>query len=377
MQQHECGSLKVFIDLHGHVNKMGTFLYGNALKGVAQIENVLFAKLISLNSLNFDFADCNFTESNMVVKDRIDGLSREGSSRVAMYKATSLPNCYTIEASFQGSKKLNFLSCKFNKTKKGIESELPVTNPYSKLYEGKPAVYVPEILEDMGRTICNSLLDLTDDNPVSRIPNTNYKTLEGLKADLAQQFEVRVTIPYKSKRPTLYSSTAASDSKKKKNGKEKGKLQQKSPTAESKKPLRMIKEQPRKKPSAPAKPKSKPEREDTIPPPQSQDNNNAKSRTLFRNPREEQKREELKTAKTGLLPPIEKSSTASSSSGNGSQPSPKKARQVVRIKGKEKEKEREKEKTAERKAKPPKVPRKSGTVVRKDSKRRKHKLPAQ
>ena len=178
MQQHEYGLLKMFIDLHGHVNKMGTFLYGNAIRGLPQIENVLFAKLMSLNSLNFDFADCNFTEANMVVKDRIDGLSREGASRVAMYKATSLPNCYTIETSFQGSKKLNTLASKFNKLKKAIEPEQPITNPYSKLYEGKPAIYVPEIYEDIGRAICNSLLDYYDENPLSRITNSSYKTIE-------------------------------------------------------------------------------------------------------------------------------------------------------------------------------------------------------
>ena len=156
MQQHQYGNLKFYIDLHGHVNKMGTFLYGNAIKGPPQLENVLFAKLLSLNSLNFDMADCNFTESNMCVKDRLDGLSREGSSRVAIYKETNLPNCYTIETSFQGSKKLNTLASKLNKAKKIVEPELPITNPYSKIYEGKPAIYTQEIYEDVGRVIKSS-----------------------------------------------------------------------------------------------------------------------------------------------------------------------------------------------------------------------------
>eukprot|EP01022_Parablepharisma_sp_SALTPOND_P032162 TRINITY_DN830_c0_g1_i1.p3 TRINITY_DN830_c0_g1~~TRINITY_DN830_c0_g1_i1.p3 ORF type:complete len:369 (+),score=53.67 TRINITY_DN830_c0_g1_i1:8381-9487(+) len=216
----------MFIDLHGHVNKMGTFLYGNAIKGLPQIENVLFAKLLSLNSINFDFGDCNFTESNMVAKDRIDGLSREGSSRVAMYKETSLPNCYTIETSFQGSRKMNLLAPKFNKVKKAIESEQPLTNPYSKLYDGKPAIYTPEIYEDMGRVIqyivlihkqaiCNSLLDYYDENPVSRIPNSSYKTIEGVKGDIAQHLNIHITIPYRTKRPTLYGPTATSEGKKK------------------------------------------------------------------------------------------------------------------------------------------------------------------
>ena len=141
----------MYIDLHGHVNKIGTFLYGNSIKGLPQVENVLFAKLLSLNSLNFDFDECNFKESNMIVKDQIDGLSREGSSRVAMYKETQLPNCYTIESSFHGSKKLNSIPQKYNKFRKINEMESAITNSHSKTYDGKPAVYTPEIYEDMGR----------------------------------------------------------------------------------------------------------------------------------------------------------------------------------------------------------------------------------
>lgn len=139
--------------MHGHINKLGTFLYGNALKGLPQIENMLFAKLMSLNSLNFDYADCSFSQENMEIKDKIDGLSREGCSRVAIYKETLLPNCYTIEASFQGSKKLNILPPKLNILKKSLETELPITSGYSKVYDGKPAIYTPEIFEDMGRVI--------------------------------------------------------------------------------------------------------------------------------------------------------------------------------------------------------------------------------
>lgn len=153
LQQNSYGTLKMYIDLHGHVNKLGTFLYGNALKGNDQVENILFAKLLSINSLNFNFDDCNFSEGNMIIKDRISGLSREGCGRVAIYKETSLVNCYTIEASFHAAKKLNFIPPKYNKTKKLIEPEGILTNPQSSLYEGKPAIYNRIIYEDMGRVI--------------------------------------------------------------------------------------------------------------------------------------------------------------------------------------------------------------------------------
>jgi len=49
---------------------------------------MLFPKLVSLNCLNFDFIECSFSEGMMNVKDKGDGLSREGSGRVGVYKAT-------------------------------------------------------------------------------------------------------------------------------------------------------------------------------------------------------------------------------------------------------------------------------------------------
>ena len=90
----------MYIDLHGHAVKKGCFIFGNSLSNPTdQCSNMLFAKLISMNSLNFDFAECSFTEKLMSVKDRC-GLSREGSGRVGIFKATGLVQCYTLECNF-------------------------------------------------------------------------------------------------------------------------------------------------------------------------------------------------------------------------------------------------------------------------------------
>lgn len=51
---------------------------------------MLFPKLISLNSAHFDFTGCNFSEKNMYAKDKRDGQSKEGSGRVAIYKASGI-----------------------------------------------------------------------------------------------------------------------------------------------------------------------------------------------------------------------------------------------------------------------------------------------
>lgn len=95
--------------MHGHASKKGCFIFGNALKGEDQAMNMLFAKLVSLNSLNFDFAECNFSEKLMSVKDKGVGLSREGSGRVGIMKATGIVHSYTLECHYQTGKRINHL----------------------------------------------------------------------------------------------------------------------------------------------------------------------------------------------------------------------------------------------------------------------------
>ena len=80
-----------YVDLHGHASKRGCFIYGNYYEDEdTQTENMLFPKLMSLNTAHFDFTGCNFTERNMYLKDKKDGLSKEGSGRVALYKAIGI-----------------------------------------------------------------------------------------------------------------------------------------------------------------------------------------------------------------------------------------------------------------------------------------------
>lgn len=59
-----------------------------------QVDNMLFPKLISMNTAHFDFTGCNFSERNMYAKDKRDGMSKEGSGRVAIHKAIGIIHRY-------------------------------------------------------------------------------------------------------------------------------------------------------------------------------------------------------------------------------------------------------------------------------------------
>ena len=166
--------LHMYLDLHGHAVKKGCFIFGNCLKGEDQVNNMVFPKLVAMNCLNFDFAECSFAEKLMAVKDRGCGLSREGSGRVAIYKATGLVQCYTLECNFQTGRRINHLTPKINLSTGELDPETPLTDPSSKFYapctpQQKTPNYTIDIFEDVGRAVCVALLDLIEKNPCSRV----------------------------------------------------------------------------------------------------------------------------------------------------------------------------------------------------------------
>ena len=97
-----------YVDLHGHAAKRGCFIYGNSIENeLYQVENVLFTKLIAFNTQHFDFDGCNFSVRNMYMKDKREGLSKEGSGRVAMFKKLGLIHSYTLECCYASGKVMN------------------------------------------------------------------------------------------------------------------------------------------------------------------------------------------------------------------------------------------------------------------------------
>jgi hypothetical protein len=76
-----------------------------------------------------------------------------------------------------------------------IEPELPITDSKSKFYtehNGKgdkrsAPPYNVEVFKDIGRAFLIAILDFKKINPVSRIPQSYYKNLDGVKADLVSK----------------------------------------------------------------------------------------------------------------------------------------------------------------------------------------------
>ena len=68
------------LDLHAHANKKGAFVFGNHIGDESKyLDNLLIPRCAAMNSINFDFLECDFSKEGMSVKDKRDQLSKEGT----------------------------------------------------------------------------------------------------------------------------------------------------------------------------------------------------------------------------------------------------------------------------------------------------------
>ena len=169
--------LFLYVDIHGHASKRGIFMYGNHFEELeTKVSALLYPKLMSINSANFDFPACNFSAKNMYMKDRHTGAGKEGSGRVSVFKATGLIYCYTLECNFNTGR---FTNCvPLSSRDCGRASPPPI-------YDNPPK-YCPDIYEQCGRYMAVSILDLTESNPWTRLPCSSCKTLKGVRSSIKQ-----------------------------------------------------------------------------------------------------------------------------------------------------------------------------------------------
>ncbi|XP_025409754.1 cytosolic carboxypeptidase-like protein 5 isoform X2 [Sipha flava] len=162
--------LYLYVDFHGHASKKGIFMYGNHFDNIVDnIECMVYPKLMSINNQNFHYTSCNFSEHNMYSKDKKFGLSKEGSGRVAVLKYTGLIRSYTLECNYNTGRFVNFIPPTVHFVAERRTQSLV------------PPKFTPTIFEQVGKSLAISILDLSNLNPNSRLENSDFKSLTGLR----------------------------------------------------------------------------------------------------------------------------------------------------------------------------------------------------
>ncbi|KAJ1522064.1 hypothetical protein ONE63_002379 [Megalurothrips usitatus] len=198
--------LFLYMDMHGHASKKGIFMYGNHFDDIEQlVECMLLPKVMSINSQNFHFTACNFTERNMYLRDRRDGTSREGCGRVSVMKMTGLVRSYTLECNYNTGRMVNLLPpCVRDSGRLSVNPAYAV-----------PPKYTPLVFEEVGRALGVSVLDLTSSNPCSRIPNSEYRSIHGirdwLRSNCLSDSQLWTRMLHRPTRPQVVKKTTPSE----------------------------------------------------------------------------------------------------------------------------------------------------------------------
>lgn len=161
------GRLLLYLDLHGHATKRGCFLLANRLIGASQAWNSGYARLCQINSPHFDLDGCEFTDLGAAEEKGKDGLGKQGSGRVSVYRDCHLCHSYTLEC--------NYNSGRFSKPV-GTAIGLPVWAecPGSYCRTSLSVPYTPGSWAQVGEALCVSLLDMYGHNCFSRLPGSKY-----------------------------------------------------------------------------------------------------------------------------------------------------------------------------------------------------------
>ena len=131
--------IDLICDLHGHSRKKNIFIYGCNIKKSPQICK-LFPFVLSKISPVFSYNYSRFGVQK----------SKESTLRVSLFKELKIPNIYTLEASFCGAD----------------------TGKYKNFH------FTGEILADMGRDLCRSVLVLSQNSSLIRNPTSKRPLLK-------------------------------------------------------------------------------------------------------------------------------------------------------------------------------------------------------
>lgn len=110
-------------------------MFGNSIADPQlHLSQIMLPKLMSMNSVNFDFTECSFNDGENNKKD-LKGDSREGSGRAAVFRMTGIPYCYTLEGNYATGIRINTLQCRVKDGKKVLKEDYQVNDTSSAFYK--------------------------------------------------------------------------------------------------------------------------------------------------------------------------------------------------------------------------------------------------
>lgn len=130
----------------------------------------------------------------MTAIDKNEVKSKDGSGRVQIYKQFNLIHSYTLELGYHSPITMDALAEPVNldvpfskKLPQYRFMQDPIENRFSPYYTNdvKPRFTI-ESYENMGKTVCLSILDIFNVNHYSRIPNTPYKSIDEIRKEIAK-----------------------------------------------------------------------------------------------------------------------------------------------------------------------------------------------
>ncbi|KAL4118725.1 hypothetical protein PRIC2_011050 [Phytophthora ramorum] len=227
----------VYLDLHAHANRRGCFIFGNnhlpetivetnseAMETAIarQVQTQLYARLVGIHTPFFDYMACLFDKDNMARHDLRDNnnatTSRQGSSRVALYRATGLTHVYTIECNYnEGRRNLRASSLMPSSSSLAVVA-LSNAGPAKRCFSSKGPKraqpdnlrmprqtaptsgtrlylkYSPAEWKDVGMGALIALLDLFElPGGGQRLEESPFRSQDGIRKNLLA--EIKATIP--------------------------------------------------------------------------------------------------------------------------------------------------------------------------------------
>lgn len=132
----------MFLDLHSHSRKLGTFFYGNTLTSNTAATRI-FPLMVCKQDQRYTFKNCRFT----------GGSNR--AARYALFEALRVPLIYTVESSFYGYQTGDF----------------------------RIAQYLPQDFKEMGASLMKGFFDYEMKKNGKNLKLVNFASVESMSLD--------------------------------------------------------------------------------------------------------------------------------------------------------------------------------------------------